>query len=187
LGTYQLVGGNNGLSGVTDSDYIGDPSQHTGLYAFDEIDALNLLTAPGYSATGRDIFLAGGNRVADLKPRVIESRIGRVESAVRPNPFVSPPAGQQEGPDVVGLMEALLNKLDTLSERPIEVSVATVPGRGHRQNGDTAGAAQMARSLDSWLCGISFWLFQCFFQCPPAKGLQINALFIGCLTVFHNF
>ena len=47
LGTYQLVGGNNGLSGVTDSDYIGDPSQHTGLYAFDEIDALNLLMVPG--------------------------------------------------------------------------------------------------------------------------------------------
>jgi hypothetical protein len=51
-------------------------------------------------------------------------------AAVRPNPFVSPPAGQQEGPDVVGLMEALLNKLDTLSERPIEVSVATnIDGR----------------------------------------------------------
>ena len=35
------------VAGVTDSDYIGDPSQNTGLYAFDEIDALNLLMVPG--------------------------------------------------------------------------------------------------------------------------------------------
>lgn len=47
VGSYPLIGGDNGLSGVTDSDYIGDPSQHTGLYAFDEIDALNLLMVPG--------------------------------------------------------------------------------------------------------------------------------------------
>jgi len=50
--------------------------------------------------------------------------------AAKPNPFVSPSAGQQERPDVVGLMEALLNKLDALSERPVEVSVAThIDGR----------------------------------------------------------
>lgn len=41
------VGGGNGLSGMTDSDYIGDQSKHTGLYAFDEIDAINLLMVPG--------------------------------------------------------------------------------------------------------------------------------------------
>jgi hypothetical protein len=32
---------------LTNSDYIGDPSQHTGLYAFGEIDALNMLMVPG--------------------------------------------------------------------------------------------------------------------------------------------
>jgi phage tail sheath protein FI len=46
-GTYALSGGDNGLVDMADSDYIGDPSQHTGLFAFDEIDALNLLMVPG--------------------------------------------------------------------------------------------------------------------------------------------
>jgi len=44
LGTYQLVGGNNGLSGVTDSDYIGDPSQHT--YAENRKDLLFIADTP---------------------------------------------------------------------------------------------------------------------------------------------
>jgi phage tail sheath protein FI len=46
-GTYALSGGTNGLTDMADSDYIGDPSQRTGLFAFDEIDALNLLMVPG--------------------------------------------------------------------------------------------------------------------------------------------
>jgi hypothetical protein len=51
-------------------------------------------------------------------------------AAARTNSFVSPPAGQPEGPDVASLLEALLNKLDALSERPVEVSVAThIDGR----------------------------------------------------------
>jgi len=45
--TYMLSGGDDGLAVLTDSDYIGDPSQRTGLFAFDEIDALNLLMVPG--------------------------------------------------------------------------------------------------------------------------------------------
>lgn len=47
LGTYILQNGSDGLIGIADTDYIGDPSQHTGLYAFDEIDSLNLLLLPG--------------------------------------------------------------------------------------------------------------------------------------------
>ena len=51
-------------------------------------------------------------------------------AAARTNSFVSSSAGQQEGPDMASLLEALLNKLDTLSERPVEVSVAThIDGR----------------------------------------------------------
>ena len=46
-GSYALSGGTNGLTDMADSDYIGDPSQRTGLFAFDEIDALNLLMVPG--------------------------------------------------------------------------------------------------------------------------------------------
>ena len=46
-GSYALSGGDNGLVDMADIDYIGDPSQRTGLFAFDEIDALNLLMVPG--------------------------------------------------------------------------------------------------------------------------------------------
>jgi phage tail sheath protein FI len=54
---------------LNDIDYIGDPSQHTGFYAFDEIDALNMLMAPGvttanvihagitYAETRKDLML----------------------------------------------------------------------------------------------------------------------------------
>ena len=44
---FTLGGGDNGLTDLADADFIGDPSQHTGLYGFDEIDALNLLMVPG--------------------------------------------------------------------------------------------------------------------------------------------
>jgi uncharacterized protein len=47
VSVYPLSGGDNGLTDLTDTDYIGDPSQHTGIFAFDEIDALNLLMMPG--------------------------------------------------------------------------------------------------------------------------------------------
>jgi hypothetical protein len=47
VGSYPLSGGSNGLGDLVDADYIGDPSQHTGIFAFDEIDALNLLMVPG--------------------------------------------------------------------------------------------------------------------------------------------
>ena len=47
LGMFNLSGGDDGLTDLNDIDYAGDPSQHTGFYAFDEIDALNVLMAPG--------------------------------------------------------------------------------------------------------------------------------------------
>jgi hypothetical protein len=51
-------------------------------------------------------------------------------AAARTSALVSSPAGQQEGPNMTSLLEALLNKLDALSERPVEVSVAThIDGR----------------------------------------------------------
>ena len=47
VGTFQLSRGSDGLVGLNDADYIGDPSARTGLYAFDEIDSLDLLMVPG--------------------------------------------------------------------------------------------------------------------------------------------
>jgi len=47
VGTYQLSAGNDGLTGMVDTDYIGSSAAHTGFYAFDEIDDLNILLVPG--------------------------------------------------------------------------------------------------------------------------------------------
>lgn len=47
VGQFALIGGDDGLDDLTDQDYVGDPSARTGLFAFDEIDALNLLSVPG--------------------------------------------------------------------------------------------------------------------------------------------
>jgi len=57
IGVFDLSGGNDGLTGLDDADYCGDPSQHTGFYAFDEIDALNLVMAPG--VTTAEVIHAG--------------------------------------------------------------------------------------------------------------------------------
>jgi len=51
LGEFALSGGDDGLAGLADTDYIGDPANHTGFYAFDEVDALNMVAVPGV-ATG---------------------------------------------------------------------------------------------------------------------------------------
>lgn len=47
VGTFALTLGDDGTTGLADPDYMGDSSQHTGVYAFDEIDALNILLIPG--------------------------------------------------------------------------------------------------------------------------------------------
>ncbi|MHB9038485.1 MAG: phage tail sheath C-terminal domain-containing protein [Armatimonadota bacterium] len=57
LGAFTLADGDDGLTGIGDTDYIGDSSQHIGLYAFDEIDALNILALPG--VTTAPVIIAG--------------------------------------------------------------------------------------------------------------------------------
>lgn len=46
-GAFALTTGDDGTTGLADADFVGDPSQHTGFHAFDEIDALNILLVPG--------------------------------------------------------------------------------------------------------------------------------------------
>ena len=65
VGTFSLAAGDDGVTGLTDADYIGDSSLHTGLYAFDEIDALNLLLVPG-------VTTAPGNHSRDRLRRESE-------------------------------------------------------------------------------------------------------------------
>ncbi|MCP3885290.1 MAG: phage tail protein, partial [Propionibacteriaceae bacterium] len=46
-GTSVLTGGDDGLTGITDTDYIGDAANRTGISAFDAIDQVNMLAVPG--------------------------------------------------------------------------------------------------------------------------------------------
>lgn len=65
VGTFALTAGDDGLTGIADADYIGDPSQHTGLYAFDEIEDLNLLCISGVTTAtviGAGIAYAEGRK-----------------------------------------------------------------------------------------------------------------------------
>lgn len=57
IGTFALADGNDGLTDLADQDYIGDPGEHTGLYAFDSVEALNLLCVPG--VTTPSVIIAG--------------------------------------------------------------------------------------------------------------------------------
>lgn len=52
----RLTEGNNGEPDV-DSDYVGNAAVQTGFYAFDTVDGINILAAPGITA--RPVILAG--------------------------------------------------------------------------------------------------------------------------------
>lgn len=47
LGTTALTGGGDGLTSLADADFIGSAAGSTGLRAFDKVDDLSLLIAPG--------------------------------------------------------------------------------------------------------------------------------------------
>lgn len=64
VGTFSLAAGDDGITGLADADFIGDSSQRTGFYAFDEIDALNILLAPGVTTAQ---VIAGGITYAESR------------------------------------------------------------------------------------------------------------------------
>ena len=49
-GTYTLTGGNDGIDGMTDADYIGSAGNTTGLHVFDDITDAIQLSVPGVSS-----------------------------------------------------------------------------------------------------------------------------------------
>ena len=63
-GTFALTLGDDGITGLTDADYTGDSSLHTGFYAFDEIEALNILLVPGVTTAP---VLIGGIAYAESR------------------------------------------------------------------------------------------------------------------------
>ncbi len=64
IGNFALASGDDGITGLADSDYIGDLSQHTGFYAFDEIDGLNILAVPGVTTA---TVITGGIAYAESR------------------------------------------------------------------------------------------------------------------------
>lgn len=63
-GAFALTTGDDGATGLADADFVGDPSQHTGFYAFDEIDVLNILLVPGVTTAQ---VMAGGITYAESR------------------------------------------------------------------------------------------------------------------------
>lgn len=53
----SLSGGANGISDITDNDYIGSQANKSGLYAFDDVDEVNSIAIPG--KTSQTIIQAG--------------------------------------------------------------------------------------------------------------------------------
>lgn len=56
-GSFALTGGGDGIVYMEDFDYFGDPGIHTGLYAFDSIEGLNILLVPGVTTV--DVIQSG--------------------------------------------------------------------------------------------------------------------------------
>lgn len=57
VGTFNMSYGEDGISYMEDYDYFGDQAAHTGLYAFDSTENLNLLLVPG--VTNEAVIHAG--------------------------------------------------------------------------------------------------------------------------------
>lgn len=51
-GDYTLSGGDDGLTGLVDADYIGDEGEGNGLYGLDTVEDLRLLAVPGRVTSG---------------------------------------------------------------------------------------------------------------------------------------
>lgn len=88
-GSFDLASGNDGLTSLSDADYIGDSSTRIGVYAFDAVQTLNLLCAPGVTtapvinalntyASGRLKMIAIADTPISLIPvDAMDFRLGR--------------------------------------------------------------------------------------------------------------
>ena len=122
LGTFSLTGGDDGLTGLTDNDYLGDAGARTGLRAFDSVEEIGLLAIPGvtslavhqglltYAEDRQDIFVLldspQGLDVVGIKQYVEEdaafnSKYGAlyypnlvIRDPLTGKPRLTPPSGQ---------------------------------------------------------------------------------------------
>lgn len=58
-GTFSLAGGNDGLTGLVDADYVGSSAGKTGLYALNQVSGRLLATVPGVATIAVQSALLG--------------------------------------------------------------------------------------------------------------------------------
>lgn len=99
LGTYSLSGGEDGVAGINDADYIGSATNGTGMYAFDEVDDALQLAVPGvtspavitaglaYCENRKDLVYITGTPFNLTPQEAVEFRLG--EGVYTHAPFVS--------------------------------------------------------------------------------------------------
>jgi hypothetical protein len=66
IASVQLTGGNDGLTGLNSTDFLGDESSQTGLHAFDVIDDINIVAMPD-RAGDRTAIIGGLNYCQNRK------------------------------------------------------------------------------------------------------------------------
>ncbi len=64
VGTFTLTDGADGITGLTNTDFAGNSASRTGVYAFDPVDEINILTCPGITTVDVHNALCG---YADLR------------------------------------------------------------------------------------------------------------------------
>ena len=59
VGSVTLTGGNNGLVGIADTDFVGSQASWTGLYSFDRVSSITVLAIPGIATPAVHLGMLG--------------------------------------------------------------------------------------------------------------------------------
>ena len=99
LGVYALTGGDDGVDGISDADYIGSATNGTGMYAFDEVNDALQLAIPGvaspavitaglaYCDSRKDLVYIAGTPFNLTPQEAVDFRLG--QGVYSHAPFVS--------------------------------------------------------------------------------------------------
>lgn len=124
-GTFPIIGGDDGLAGIGDTDYAGSQAARTGVFGFDPVDEINILSCPGvttqtvqnalctYSEMRQDLFVIldppVGMNVTEIKEYVQDTAAFNCKYAAMYFPNIKildplsrrekivPPSGQLSG------------------------------------------------------------------------------------------
>lgn len=119
----SLTGGNDGLTGLADEDYIGSSATHNGLYAFDN-DPVRILAVPGITSTA---VLAGLQTYVDTRKDCFA--VGDIPLGSTPTTVISFKETLNVSSERVGLYYPWINVSDPIGvgKSPIKM----IPPSGH--------------------------------------------------------